>query len=346
MDEMDVVRGMRADAPAPDRARLAPGRQRLLEAAARGGHARRLPGGRMLAAVATVAAVTGIVVLAAQLTGPEKSEPAEVVSEFEKAARSVEKPAGSVAAARPVAGEAPRGWTYRKYVEFNSSLFYRGMNKALYTGGDDVVWSTRTSEVWNRADIRDTYEKNAYTDDKLKKYSATGRNRVPSGWQIDCGQWGTPDRLRRKISGISTDPKRLREDLRLAMLPAEGTSMGSHYNRIHTVLKCVEDIPAPVHGALFRALELMPGATLSKKPVKDQAGRSVLTLSWPDSNSLKYNNIREEILLDPRTYAYLGERSVYRAGGTIDGKKNTADVLYSSELMTRIAVVKAPGRER
>ncbi|MEV8342207.1 CU044_5270 family protein [Streptomyces niveus] len=72
MDETTLVRDLRADAPVPDRARLAPGRRRLLDAATSGGLMSRLRGLRSdwrTAAVGAVAAMTAAALSATLLVG-------------------------------------------------------------------------------------------------------------------------------------------------------------------------------------------------------------------------------------------------------------------------------------
>ncbi|MGW2961962.1 CU044_5270 family protein [Streptomyces sp. NPDC001220] len=68
MDEMTEVRALRADAPVPDRARLAAGRA-LLTDAVRAGERRRAGWRREFVIVAVVAAVTAVAVTAALLVG-------------------------------------------------------------------------------------------------------------------------------------------------------------------------------------------------------------------------------------------------------------------------------------
>ncbi|MFC8080361.1 CU044_5270 family protein [Streptomyces sp. NPDC057307] len=69
MDETAFVRELRADAPVPDRARLAPGRQRLLDTASSGGRIRRLRSDWRTGAVGAVAAITAATVSATLLVG-------------------------------------------------------------------------------------------------------------------------------------------------------------------------------------------------------------------------------------------------------------------------------------
>ncbi|WP_406733502.1 hypothetical protein [Streptomyces sp. NBC_01794] len=68
MDEMRTLQDFRADAPTPDRARLAPGHRRLLDEAGR--PQRLLRGGWWLAAVGAAAAITVVATLATLMPAP------------------------------------------------------------------------------------------------------------------------------------------------------------------------------------------------------------------------------------------------------------------------------------
>lgn len=75
MDELTQVRGLRSDAPRPDRGRLAPGRQKLMDVAQRGGRARRLRTDWRLATVGAVAALTVTALLGSRLWGGDQVKP-------------------------------------------------------------------------------------------------------------------------------------------------------------------------------------------------------------------------------------------------------------------------------
>lgn len=75
MDELTQVRGLRADAPRPDRGQLAPGRQKLMDVAQRHGRARRLRADWRLAAAGAVVALTVTALLGSQLWGGDRVRP-------------------------------------------------------------------------------------------------------------------------------------------------------------------------------------------------------------------------------------------------------------------------------
>jgi hypothetical protein len=93
--------------------------------------------------------------------------------------------------------------------------------------------------------------------------------------------------------------------------------------------------------AVYRAMAKIPGVALDKKTV-DVAGRPALAVSM-----IIEGYIRQEVLLDRASYAYLGERSVVTKNHTGDDagigtvKKGTIDV-FSVRLAA--AFVDQPGR--
>ena len=89
-------------------------------------------------------------------------------------------------------------------------------------------------------------------------------------------------------------------------------------------------VPPRQEAAVYRAMAKIPGVTLDKKTV-DVAGRPALAVS-----TVIEGYVRQEVLLDRASYAYLGERSVVTKDHTGEGgtgehgtwtvKKGTIDV--------------------
>jgi hypothetical protein len=100
-------------------------------------------------------------------------------------------------------------------------------------------------------------------------------------------------------------------------------------------------LPPKQEAALFRAIKQIPGVTLAGKV--DAAGRPAIALGRTTEGWL-----REELLLDPTTYAYLGERSIAIKDHILKGGDGTAKVkkgtlqLQSVRLAARI--VDKPGQ--
>jgi hypothetical protein len=71
-------------------------------------------------------------------------------------------------------------------------------------------------------------------------------------------------------------------------------------------------MPPELEAAIFRALKDVPGVTVSEIQV---SGRPALALAQTE------DWLEEELLLDPRTYAYLGERSTVVRDATLSPEK-------------------------
>ncbi|MBW8484373.1 hypothetical protein [Actinomadura parmotrematis] len=102
---------------------------------------------------------------------------------------------------------------------------------------------------------------------------------------------------------LPTDPAALVAELRRQGGPGMGGGRAGTLRTLNTILR--DAVPPPkVQAAIFRAMHALPGATLGTG-AEDDAGRPALAVGWTTEGWL-----HEEVLLDPRTYAYLGERAV------------------------------------
>ena len=121
IDEVTRVRELRAGAPTPDRARLAPGRARLLDAARADGRRHRVWARPRFVIVGVAAAVTAVAVAASLLVGGEDDRglttPATLTDADLKgmtAAELLERAAEAVEGQPPVAEPRARQWMYQK----------------------------------------------------------------------------------------------------------------------------------------------------------------------------------------------------------------------------------------
>ncbi|WP_433572982.1 hypothetical protein [Streptomyces sp. CA-251247] len=94
-------------------------------------------------------------------------------------------------------------------------------------------------------------------------------------------------------------------------------------------------IPPKVRESLFRALGTPSGVTVSKQPVEDAAGRPALAVYEARTE----DNLRQELLIDPKTHTYLGQRTLYVVGGQLDGKVTTKDTLVRRTALVANKVV-------
>src|ERR671936_845584 len=72
-------------------------------------------------------------------------------------------------------------------------------------------------------------------------------------------------------------------------------------------------VPPELEAGIFRALKQVPGVSVDSTAA---FGRPVISLGLDTSDWL-----HEELLLDPKTYAYVGERSVVTRDATIRPEK-------------------------
>lgn len=294
MDEMTKLREWREDAPTPDRARLAPGRRRLLDAAGRGRRRRPLLHDWRLAAGAVAAGVTVLAVLTTNLGGgdPAGEEGSPATGNEEVAAPTPVR--GSAPellrqAAAEVADQAPPepaagDWVYLRTVEMNTTVPEETdpvAKERWYKYADPEF------ENWNEGDDHSPRERFEYlaalpgsSDEVLRKarwfYPEDG---------------GRPD---------TDDPGSGRGDEELA---------DWNFRALRVLLDS-----APMHPAgqsrVYEAMATIPGLRVADRTVEDAAGRQALAFSLDSGEESGFSGFRDEVLIDPDTYAYLGTRYV------------------------------------
>jgi hypothetical protein len=102
-------------------------------------------------------------------------------------------------------------------------------------------------------------------------------------------------------------------------------------------------LPPKLESAIFRAMKQIPGVALQ---TVDIFGKQTYSLAFTD------DWLREELLIDPQTYAYRGERSTVVRNATIDplkagnptGKVKKDSTVIAERLAT--AIVDEPGQTR
>ncbi|MFD0853949.1 CU044_5270 family protein, partial [Actinomadura adrarensis] len=217
--------------------------------------------------------------------------------------------AAKVAEDRSFTPPDPRQWVYTKMSHTTSA----------HAGGGVVSgpYETHTWELWQRVDGKQ------YAAYKGGKISVGRGNGTPSRAARYDPLPRDPEALLRKVSG-----GRPYHDLTF------GTLITILKHRVH---------PPETEAAIFRALRLIPGVRLVEGKV-DAAGRPAIALGMVGREGW----LHEEVLLDPRTYAYLGERAITIADHTSGGdgepkrlvKKGT---LVRIEVRHSAGIVDQPG---
>ncbi|QFG25185.1 CU044_5270 family protein [Actinomadura sp. WMMB 499] len=298
---------------------------RATAAAPRAARTSRLPRlGVRLAAVGALAtaAVVGVTVL--QQAGgvdehgrPSPAVPGLPAAPVADASELLERAAKS-AETRSFTPPRPDQWIY---VESRSR---RGdtPNGPL---SDDPA-DTRTNRSWKRA------------DGELAAYMENGRLTTSPMMPT------TPPSDYASLSKLPTDPDALLK-WAYGQMGGLGETPEGRYTTAYTMFGAIlrdNVLPPKFEAALFRAIKKIPDVTLVEGRV-DMAGRQAIALGRVTEGYL-----HEEILFDPKTYAYLGERAVAIKDDTTRGEDMTRSVREGDVLrltvQSRTGIVDAAGQ--
>ncbi|MGW5261879.1 CU044_5270 family protein [Microbispora sp. NPDC004025] len=297
MDDLRLLREMRAEVPDPGPEWLVPARARLLRRV----RARHLPrfGRRLLLAGALGGAASVVI-------GTRPHEPGGVAppATVRLDSATVLRQAAEVAESRPrPAVPRPDQWHYTRTLDKQAN--------------DD---SGTTREGWFRYDGKQT-----------AGYGEDGRMHVrdvpPDPGDDDL----SPQQYDAKLRRLPTDPDHLLAhvsgDRHWIDLPVEeGVKKNVEppdaraFRVIFLYLERHVVMPPKLEGAMFRALMQIPRVVVDKD-VADAAGRRGLGIRFDwggDPGTLSYH------ILDPRTYRYLGSRMVWLRDQYIGGNPEPA----------------------
>ncbi|WP_406505737.1 CU044_5270 family protein [Streptomyces sp. NBC_01602] len=282
VDEMKDVREFRAGAPKPDRARLAAGRDRLSSAAGRG-RGRKLRADWRLAAVGAAAALTAVAVLASGLgggghSGAERTVPAATRTVPGSVKELLERAASTVERADPPPTPHAGQWVYEKKLSASPEEWPKSA-----AAQPEPEPEPEPQEHWARyADPR--FENGKEGDDRSMR-----------------------ERLR-FLDELPDDPAAVLKKVRAYYPSGKGNpeSEGEHDMGALSVLFKSQPIPPQALAKLYRALAAVPGAEVTDHLVRDLAGRDAIAVG----NDEKGQKVRREILIDPHTYQYLGDRLI------------------------------------
>lgn len=297
MDEMTKLREWREDAPTPDRARLAPGRRRLLDAAGRRRRRLPLPGDWRVVAGAVAAGVTAVALLSTNVGGGEAT-PQEGAGQVSAAAPVTQEAAELLRAAAaevaddPVPQPEPEDWVYAHSMEVNIT----GVNPRR-PESSWVKYADPEFENWNEGDDhspRERFEYLAALPEEPEQVLQKARWFYPESG-------GRPD---------SPDPG-------AGQSPQERAPWD--FGSLSSLLAS-----APMHpggqARVYNAMATIPDVRVRDHTVEDAAGRPALSFYLDGSHV--FDTLRVEVLLDPVTYAYLGKQYVAvddKAGSDLEG---------------------------
>ncbi|MER6133388.1 CU044_5270 family protein [Streptomyces sp. NPDC001815] len=313
MDEMTEVRNLRADAPAPDRARLAPGRARLAEAATAGWRSRAVWGRRKFVIAAVVVSVTAVAVTASVLADGSDSgrtvRPAASPSINLKgmsAGELLERAARTVERQGPVTVPRAKQWIYTETVQED---------------GRKPPEEGRTNHFTSRQWIR--YDGSAIGS----VLPMPGAELEIRSMRLENGGEGddrSPREMYRFMTTVPADGDKALKAIRdeHAIGDIEGETEAQRDYREIGVLLDTPVMPSEGLAGLYRALATLPGGEVTDHVVRNAAGRPVIALRYEGKDigptGLKMG---DEWLLDPQTYRVVGRRLT--EGGKVVGGNST-----------------------
>ncbi|MFF0726463.1 CU044_5270 family protein [Streptomyces sp. NPDC004134] len=326
MDEMSKLREWRADAPAPGRERLAPGRRRLLDAAG-ARRRRRLPalGDWRVVSGAVAAGVTAVALLSTNLgggTGGEGTPAAggdvqvtEATPAPPSRASELLQKAAVVVAADPVPEPEEGDWVYVREVSLGVT---DPADDSPATREDWYEYADPEFENWNEGDDHSPRERFEYLAALPEDTDAV----------LQKARWFYPQ------SGGRPDSEN----------PGAGRSPADLAEWNFSSLRVLAGT-APMHpvglSRVYEAMATIPGLRVAEGTVKDAAGRRALAFSVEsDPDGMP---VRDEVLIDPTTYTYLGTRSVATddmglEGGGDEKQWVEGDIVTSTAVLTTALV--------
>lgn len=317
MNDLDLVRELRADVPVPDAVRLADGRARLLTVAGRerpgaGRRTRRsailVPATAAAAAVAIAAGATGYALSAGgpashpAVEPPAAAWPSGSAVQVTLAVRVLREASAVVGGAPVTAEPSPGQWIYVKSVQYR------------YPGG------TSSNEEWTTFDGSKTAY---YANGRLIVHTTVGgagdaERGSPLAPQEAYNGDATPRTAYDALAALPTEPRALLNVVEKAAVAygaanlAAGTPVASGTPKTNAQLEfdylslllwnAAGGVGGPpkAEAAAFRAMATLPGIAV-QRGIMDVAGAPAIGISADGS---------DQILLDPRTYQVIGLRQL------------------------------------
>ena len=303
MSELDLVRSLRADVPAPSPARLAAGRARLLASIARPSRSRYHRRALVLCGVAVVAVAAGVVLSAG-------SRPRVAPRMHLVLAARVLNAAALRAEARPDVRPAPTQWIYTKVVQYDARqgtstsenwIRFDGRQSAYVQSGQLVVHTGRAPPK-----LRDTTPLGAYDANTTPMSTYDALRSLPSSPNallevVDQVVVAKPNSI--ALPAGSPAPAQSGDQLEFAFLAS-------------LLWNSYAGAPSAAEATAFKAIAMIPGVSV-KRGITNAIGQPAIGLSD--------NGWASQLLLDPQTYQVTGIRTV--STGTCTAPKTVAQTV-------------------
>ncbi|WP_433178304.1 CU044_5270 family protein [Actinoallomurus sp. CA-150999] len=147
------------------------------------------------------------------------------------------------------------------------------------------------------------------------------------------------------VSSLPREPDALLRWIRTHRPPTDRTT---DFEVLSEILRVVAVVPPKLEAATFQAMKKLPGVTV-RRNVQDLRGRPAIAVVGRTDGAVGDVPTDEEVLLDPGTYAYRGDRILLsrdlrtqkKDGGTEVTKAGTVNI--ASEIV-QAGIVDKPGR--
>jgi hypothetical protein len=313
MNDLDVVRDLRAEMPLRDAARMAEGRARLLAetAATRPPRTRRV---RLLTVAASAVAISAAAVAGYALIpagGPVSAHPpakaGEVSRQATLAARILREASATVERASVTAEPAPGQWIYAKTVDYQPQA------------------GTTTSENWMTFDGVQTAYYDTPGGPLVEHTSPSGAPDIAKDTSplAAFGQSATPKTAYDALASLPSDPSALLAEIGKAasagganIAAGDPVAESAPRNQAQLEFDYLTLLlwnaaggmggPPKAEADAFQAMAALPGISV-QQGVTDAAGVEAIAVSDDGGYS--------QLLLDPRTYQVLGLRQLSNSVG-------------------------------
>ncbi|WP_404952106.1 CU044_5270 family protein [Streptomyces sp. ARC12] len=316
MDELTQLRELRADAPVPDRAALAPGRALLTDAiAGRSRRTRRLRADWRIASLGAAAAITAAALIITQVVDTS-SNPDTLANNLDLSGPTVTLNRAADFLEEREAPPEPRAgqWIYAVNM-FAKPELAATENIADPDNSPEPSWTP-------------------YADPEMEKDPADDA-------------WSSRETYH-AAEGLPDDPAALLAEVR-ALYPAFDTERGREesstartFRGLSTLIESYPLSPA-ARARIYRALGTVPGVRVTDHLVRDAAGRKAIAVTYEEPGSHE----RQELLLSPSDYTYAGTRHVVTEDHELNEQgfvaKMTAGDITLDRARTAAAVVDARG---
>ena len=338
MNDLDLVRDLRADVPSPTHERLAPGRARLLAYISRPSRPRYARRAVLLVTAAAAASAVAAAVASGAFSGPATRSAAvkPPAIRLTLTAQLLSTAAATVAK-HPAVRPGPHQWFYTKFV------------------AHDYGQPTQSNENWETFDGRQTAY---FQNGQLIVHKTLG---VFGGGPTALGEYNanaTPQTAYNALASLPSNPKALlaviaRQVAKAGPSAASGSAVSLYAPKGRDELEfdylaqllwnSATGEPPAAEAAVFRALAAIPGVS-SQQGITDVIGRPAIGLSG--------NGGKTQLLLDPQTYQVIGMRAASTGTDpvrTMAGKGRKVPwppkgTIIESMAWAQVTMVSGPGR--